>query len=277
VSAPAATTVRVAACQLSLSIGDVEGNRRQASAAVEDAAAAGARLVVLPELTPSGYVFTDETEARSLAEPLDGETVREWSELAGRHDVVVVGGICELGPEGELRNSAVLVDASGLRATYRKTHLWDRESDVFVPGGDQPPVVDTAAGRVGLLVCYDLEFPEWVRRPAVAGAEVIAAPTNWPTESRPAGERPMEVVRVQAGAAVNRVYVVAADRCGRERGVDWVGGSVIVGPDGYPLAGPAAADTPQLLVADIDLRAARSKVVGTRNDVFADRRPDLYT
>lgn len=271
------TTVRAAACQLSLSVGDVEGNRRLARAAVEEAAAAGARLVVLPELTPSGYVFTDAAEARSLAEPLDGETVREWGELARRLDLVLVGGICELGPEGELRNSAVLLDPSGLRAVYRKAHLWDRESDVFVPGGDQPPVIDTAAGRVGLLVCYDLEFPEWVRRPAVAGAEVIAAPTNWPTEPRPDGERPMEVVRVQAGAAVNRVYVVAADRCGRERGVDWVGGSVIVGPDGYPMAGPVAADCPELLVADLDLLAARSKVVGTRNDVFADRRPDLYS
>ena len=110
-------------------------------------------------------------------------------------------------------------------------------------------MVDTSLGRVAMIVCYDVEFPEWTRMAGLGGADVLAVPTNWPLEARPPGERPMEVVRLQAAASANRMFVVAADRCGVERGVPWVGGSVILGPDGYPLAGPVAADREELLVA----------------------------
>ena len=110
----------------------------------------------------------------------------------------------------------------------------------------------------------------------LAGADLIAAPTNWPDAPRPAGERPMEVVRVQAGACANRVFVAAADRCGSERGVDWVGGSVIVDPDGWPLAGPARPGQATVLVADCALTDARTKAIGPRNDVHADRRSEIY-
>ena len=92
----------------------------------------------------------------------------------------------------------------------------------------------------------------------------------------PGGERPAEVIKVQADAATNGVYVVVADRCGTERGVDWISGSVIVGPDGYPLAGPVLADHPQVLVADCDLPATRDKRINENNDLLGDRRPDLY-
>jgi predicted amidohydrolase len=84
------------------------------------------------------------------------------------------------------------------------------------------------------------------------------------------------VVKVQAGAAVNGVFIVVADRCGTERGVGWVSGSLIAGPDGYPLAGPVIADRPAVLTADCDLPRARDKRINSRNDLFADRRPGLY-
>jgi predicted amidohydrolase len=126
------------------------------------------------------------------------------------------------------------------------------------------------------MVCYDLEFPEWVRAAALAGADLLAAPTNWPAEPVPPGERPVMVVNVQAAAAVNRIFIAAADRCGTERGVAWVGGSVIAGPDGYPLAGPVAADQPRILTADCDLSRARDKANSPRNNVHADRRTELY-
>jgi len=146
--------------------------------------------------------------------------LRQWQALAAQHHTVIVGGFCELGPDGQLFNSAALVDASGVRAVYRKAHLWDAEKLVFTPGADVPPVVDLPEGRVSVMICYDLEFPEWVRRVALAGADLIAAPVNWPYASRPPAERPSEVVKVQAGAAVNGVFIVVADRCGTERGVD---------------------------------------------------------
>ncbi len=263
-------------CQLALAAGEVAANRAAARDAVERAAADGARLVVLPELVNSGYVFEDPEEARGWAEHVTGPTVAEWSALARAHDLVIVGGFCERDDAGAVRNASVLVDSSGLRAVYRKAHLWADEPDHFAPGSAAPPVVDTALGRIGLLICYDVEFPEWVRMPALAGADLLAVPANWPASGAPDGERHSLVVNVQAAAYVNRVYVALADRCGTERGVGWVGGSVIVGPDGYPLAGPVLENRPATLAASWDPRRARDKRVGPRNDLWADRRPELY-
>jgi predicted amidohydrolase len=99
---------------------------------------------------------------------------------------------------------------------------------------------------------------------------------NWPAAPRPPAERPAEVVKAQADAAVNGVFIAVADRCSAERGVAWVGGSLIVGPDGDPLAGPVTADQSAVLTADCDLPRARDKRLNSRNDLLADRRPLLY-
>jgi 5-aminopentanamidase len=270
------STIRVACHQLAPVVGDLDGNRARALAAIEAAAARGAQVVVLPELVSSGYVFRDAQEAGALAEPADGATVAGWARLAAAHGLVVAGGFAELGAGGRLYNSAALVDAGGVRAVYRKAHLWDREKLVFTPGDDAPPVLDTPHGRIGLMVCYDLEFPEWSRAAALDGAELLCVPTNWPRFARPEGERAMEVMRAMVTASTNRMAVAVCDRCGPERGVEWVAGTAIAGPDGWLLAGPPPSAEPALLVADVDLAAARDKAVGPHNDVLADRRPALY-
>jgi 5-aminopentanamidase len=273
----------IAVAQLAIAIGEPDANRKAAAAAVTEAAAAGARLVVLPELCDSGYVFGDDAsrasaEAAGLASPADDSaTLRQWHALAAEHELVIVGGFCERGADGHLFNSAALVDASGTRAVYRKAHLWDKEKLVFTPGDAPPPVVDTAIGRVGVMICYDLEFPEWVRLPALAGADLLAVPVNWPAVARPAGERPAEVTKTQAAAATNGIFVAVADRCQAERGVSWVSGSLIVGPDGYPLAGPVLEDRPVVLTVACELHKARDKSLDGDNDLLADRRPALYT
>ena len=119
----------VAVAQLALTVGEVEANREAARAAVADAALAGAGLVVLPELSDSGYVFSDAGEARSLASPTaSGTTLRQCRSLAAGHDQTTAGGICELGPDGNLYNSAAIVGASGTRAVYLKAHLRDAET-----------------------------------------------------------------------------------------------------------------------------------------------------
>ena len=269
--------VTVACCQLGPQIGELEHNRGMAAAAIEAAAREGAKVVVLPELASSGYVFADASEARRLAEPIDGgATVSSWAELAAAHDLVIVGGVCELDADGEVRNSAVLIDRDGVRAIYRKAHLWDREGLFFTPGAAPPPVVETAVGRIGVMVCYDLEFPEWPRLASLEGADLICAPVNWPAVPHPPGERPGEVVRAQAAADANRIFVAACDRVGTERGVDWIGGSLIVDPEGFPVAGPAAAGETVTLFARCNLDAARDKRLNERNDALADRRPELY-
>ncbi|MDR2983747.1 MAG: carbon-nitrogen hydrolase [Nocardiopsaceae bacterium] len=274
--------IKIAACQVSLRVGEMAQNRATAAEAVTRAAGMGAMIVVLPELTPSGYIFRDVAEARSLSERPDGPTAAQWHDLAARHDLVIVGGFSELGADDLLYNSAMLVDPSGVRAVYRKAHLWDAEADFFTPGSEPPPVVKTSYGAISMLICYDVEFPEWVRLPALAGAELLAVPTNWPAEPVPTGERSILSANVQVQAFANRMFIAAACRCGAERGVEWTGGSVIAGHDGYPLAGPASTASPagtaqpELLIADCDLTLARNKATGPRNDAHADRRPAIY-
>lgn len=266
----------MACCQYAPHVGEPEANRARGALAIRDAALAGAHVIVLPELASSGYVFLDRAEAALLAEPLDGPTVGEWGALASELGVVVVAGLCERGEDGAVFNSAVVLDRSGLRAAYRKVHLWDTEKLVFEAGDAPPPVVSVAGVHLSVMVCYDLEFPEWVRLPALAGAQLLCVPTNWPRFPRPAGQQPMEVVRAQAAASANRMFVAACDRVGAERGVDWVGGSVIVDADGWPLAGPLPGEDELLLTADCHLDQATDKAISERNDVFADRRSDLY-
>ena len=265
----------VACCQVSLRVGALEANREACRGAAERAALDGAQIIVLPELAASGYVFDSPDEARALAEPVSGPTVTGWTDLASRTGTTIVGGICERGADGNLYNTAVLVAGAQVRAVYRKVHLWDTEKAVFTPGSQAPPVVDVGEARLAVLICYDLEFPEWVRLPALAGAQLLCVPTNWPRFPRPDGERPMEVVRAQAAAAVNRMYVAACDRVGHERGVDWVGGSVIVDPDGWPIAGPAD-DEAGIIMAACSLESATDKKISAHNDVLGDRRPALY-
>jgi 5-aminopentanamidase len=268
------TTV-VACCQIAPVLGDLAGNRELTAAAVAQAVAAGASVIVLPELVSTGYVFESKAEARSHAEAPDGDTVQLWMRLAAEHGVVIVGGFCEAAGD-DVYNSAALVDGGTLLGVYRKAHLWDRERLWFTPGDDPPAVADTRFGRIGVMICYDLEFPEWARLPALDGAQLLCAPVNWPYTPRPEGERPVEFVRVQADAGVNRMFVAACDRAGTERGVDWVSGSVIVDPDGWPLACASPGDGPVTIMAECKLGDALDKGVGGLSNIHADRRPALY-
>lgn len=253
------------------------GNRERVVTAVRDAAATGATLIVLPELCTTGYALADRAEALAYAEPADGPTITEWRELCHELGVTIVAGFCERDAAAIPHNSAAVVDADGSVTIYRKTHLWDREPLLFDAGASPAPVVQTAAGRIGVAICYDAFFPEVMRGLAGAGAEVIAVPMNSPVPDPPLPPQavpPPEVVLALGAAMVNRVYVAQADRCGLERGIVWSQASAICDPDGALLAGPV--DGVGLLRASCDLGRARDKTLGTRNDVFADRRPELY-
>ena len=272
----AVNPVRVACCQLAPRINDAQHNRALTEEAIRRVAGQGAQIVVLPELIQSGYVFRDRAEALSIAETQDGPTVSLWTALAQELNLVIVGGFCERLSEESVANSAVIISAHDLLAVYRKVHLWDREHLIFEPGTQPPPVVDTIFGRLSVMICYDLEFPEWVRLPALQGAELLCVPVNWPDAPRPSGERPAEVTKVQANAAVNRMFIAACDRCGQERGVDWVGGSVIVDANGYRLSDALNGLEPGTIFTSIDLNEAHNKRVSEHSDVHRDRRPDLY-
>lgn len=271
------TSVVVACCQLAPVAGELTTNRERAEEAVRTAVENGASVVVLPELASSGYVVDDKHEAFDCAESAEGPTISSWARLAAAFDIVVVGGFCEVS-QGQLFNSVALVDARGLRSTYRKAHLWDHETSCFASGDAEPPVVDTRFGRIATMICYDLDFPEWVRLAALRGAQLLCAPTNWPERPRPVGATPMEIVRIQASASVNRLFIAACDRAGSERGMSWVGASTIVDVNGWPLASawPPGGSIPTITYAACDLERASSKDVGPCNNVHTDRRPSLY-
>jgi len=165
-------------------------------------------------------------------------------------------------------------------ATYRKLHLFYNEQTWF-EAGDELPIVDLPIGRVGIIICYDLWFPEPARALALAGAEIIAVPTNWVTSFKrmvwdDRGYCQGDYVAM-ATAAQNGVVMACADRIGTEREVAFIGASIIVGADGWPVAGPASKDREELLVADVDLDSVEQARHRTpRNHLLTDRRPDAY-
>jgi predicted amidohydrolase len=205
-----------------------------------------------------------------------GPTTRAWQEAADALGVVVIGGLCEVDEDDRIRNSAVVVDAGGVCGRYRKLHLWGRESSLFVAGGERPPVVETALGRIGLGICYDLWFPELARDLAVRGADLLAVPSNLSASPTQAGLPHLDVVVAIATAHVNRVHLVLADRCRTERGNEWLGAALVVDADGTLLAGPPPGGDEAMAVAEVDLERARCKDWGEHNDLLRDRRGDVY-
>jgi predicted amidohydrolase len=264
---------RLAAQQLAPTIGDLQANRTLALAAIREAVSAGADVVVLPELITSGYMFSSTEEAAAVAIGADHEILREWAAEAAAADIVLVGGFCELGEDGGVYNSAAVLDAAGLRGIYRKLHLWDGEKLIFTPGTEPPPVIDTRIGRIGVIICYDLEFPELTRTVALQGTQLLLVPTNWPLMARPDGERPAEAGIAMATARMNRMAVACADRLGTERGQEWTGGTSIVDVEGWI---GAETRVPGMITAEVDLAAALDKRFTDRADAHADRRPEFY-
>lgn len=275
---------RVVCAQLDPVVGDLPANQDKCLDAVRAAVADGADVVVLPELSTSGYVFESVAEARSLAIPQDHEFFGRLAGLLAGTDTIVVVGFCELGPSGTLWNSAAMVGADGVIAVYRKTHLWDRETLFFEPGADPAPVIDTPHGRLGILICYDLEFAEMPRALALAGADLIAVPTNWPLGEHPDDERAAEVIYAQAAARANGVFVAVCDRSGVERGQEWTEGTVVIDQFGWVRAAATGGGRPvdgsaigtETARADLFPRLARDKAISPHNDLLGDRRVDIY-
>ncbi|MGW2616324.1 carbon-nitrogen hydrolase family protein [Streptomyces sp. NPDC001500] len=258
--------MRTALLQSSGRPGSVVENLKVLDEAAERAAAAGAALLVAPELFLTGYAIGDDI-AR-LAEPADGDSADAVAELATRHGLAIAYGYPER--DGEtVFNSAQLVSAEGVRlANYRKTHLFGCfERDHFRPGG-QPVVQAELSGlTVGLMICYDVEFPENVRAHALAGTDLLVVPT--------AQMHPFQFVAesvIPVRAFENQMYVAYVNRAGREGEFEFVGLSALAGPDGVVRARAGRGE--ELVFADADpvaLAASREA-----NPYLHDRRPGLY-
>ncbi|MGZ8562487.1 MAG: carbon-nitrogen hydrolase family protein [Candidatus Limnocylindria bacterium] len=268
-------TLRVAACQTDPQLGEVEANLERISRAVADAAAAGAVLAVLPEAAVTGYAFASLDEGRVVARRATTVAGDAIAALARQHGLTVICGTLEAVGD-EVFNAALLATADGRRHTYRKMHLPFLGIDRYVtPGPDAPSVVEVDGLRIGILICYDLRFPEAARMCALDGADLIALPTNWPV-----GVDFHPGIFAPARAAENHCYLLACDRVGTERGVTFIGRSSLFDFDGHQLA-VASDDREELLIGEIDPEAARQTHVRRRPgehewDTVADRRPGLY-
>ena len=271
--------VAVAVVQTEPVIGDVAGNLARIVDAVKAAAAEGARLVVLPELCVTGYVFEDRAEAWALAESIpDSPSAQTLVALARDLGIYLVSGFAER--DGDLLyNSSLLTGPTGYVGRYRKVHLWDNENTIFTPGDVGLPVFDTDLGRVGMMICYDAWFPEAFRSLALQGVDVVCLPTNWvPIPGQREGAPAMALSLCQAAAHVNSIHILAADRVGVERGQPFIGQSALIGPTGWPLTDPASSSHPQTLVAETDLGSGKGLRHWNRfNDPVANRRPDVYS
>lgn len=269
------STLRVAALQINPVIGEVEANLDRIEAAATDARDAGAVLAVAPEASVTGYAFDARDEALAVARRAELVATDRLAAFAARTGMALICGTLEAVGE-ELFNTALILAPDGRRLVYRKLHLPYLGVDRFVtPGPDAPAVVELAGIRVGVLICYDLRFPEAARICALEGADLIALPTNWPV-----GVDFHPDLFAPARAAENHCYLLAADRVGTERGTTFLGRSLLVDPDGRRVA--VASDTDEeLLLGEIDPSRARATHVRRRPgehewDTIADRRPGLY-
>lgn len=267
--------VKVAVVQIQPLLMEKTSNLEKIARFARQAADQGARLAVFPECALTGYALTKD-EAASIAEPIPGPASEALVELCSKLDLAIMVGTLESDEAGQLYNTAILADPAGVRARYRKTHLPTLGVDRFVtPGDELTAPVETAFGRAGMLICYDLRFPEPARVLALAGAQLILLSTAWP---QAASLYPDFIV--SARAAENHLYLLAANRIGEERGTTYLGRSVIADPNGHILA-QADQFEETILFADIDPSTSDLKHLVFEPgeyelDLFNDRRSDLY-
>jgi predicted amidohydrolase len=276
------SAARVAVIQFNPQVGleNLESNARAVLERLEQAVSGSADLIVLPELATTGYTFNSRAEAYVHAERVPaGRTVQEWEAFSKKHDIYIVGCLPEL--DGvQLFDTAVLVGPDGFIGKYRKTHLWNQEKLFFTPGNLGYPVFETKLGRIGLLVCWDIWFPETARIVAQEGADLICIPTGWvwtPPPLYDASGTCMAAYLTMTAAHANNVFIATADRIGTERSSGFMGNSLIAGTDGWPIGRIAGPDEDTILYADIDVVQARTAPIWNQlNDLFRDRRTDLY-
>ena len=269
------STIRVAACQIDPKLGEVDANLERISSAVTEAAGSGATFIVLPEAAVTGYAFASLAEALPVARQAESSAEGMLSGLAQTHRATIVCGTLEANGD-EVFNVALVMLPDGRRYRYRKMHLPFLGIDRFAtPGPDAPAVIEVDGLRFGVLICYDLRFPEAARICALEGADLIALPTNWPV-----GVSFHPDLFAPARAAENHCYVLAADRVGTERGTTFLGRSVLCDFDGNTV-GRASDTDEEILYGEISPEAARTTHVRRRPgehewDTIADRRPGLY-
>ncbi len=268
--------VKVAGVQMRPRMLSVKQNLERSLNLLKVAAEKGAKLIIFPECSLTGYCYRNLEEAGTVAEPITGPSIRRIGDTCKELDTHTVIGFLET-DKGKIYNALALLGPEGLVGRYRKIHLPGLGVDRFVSLGDEPfRVYDTEVGKIGMNICYDMSFPESSRILALEGAELIVLPTNWPV-----GAEYYSKYVVHTRAAENRVNYAAINRVGTERTFKYCGLSKIVDCSGNSLA-TASRSREEIIYAEVDLAKARSKVSVKipgewETDRFGDRRPEFYT
>jgi predicted amidohydrolase len=256
-----ADRVKVAVLQMVSGPGDVAGNVDRLVQLIEEYGPL-ADLVVAPELVTTGYDLKLLHErGRELGEPADGPTVQRLREVVDRVCTTAVIGFLEQDGD-QLYDSLVTIGPDGILGVYRKSHLYPPELAVF-SAGQSLGVVDTPAGVVGPLVCFEHAFPEVATTLALAGAQILVIPSAVPLDY----EHVLHL-RTRARAQDNQIFAIGCNMAGH----GFAGRSLVADPRGEVLA--EAGQDPEVLLVDLDLSAARSE--RGREPALEMRRPHLY-
>jgi len=229
-------------------------------------------IMVLPELSNSGYLYNQPEDIKTYSEPGDGSGpfLSALIDICIHKDCLIVSGFSEI-KQSHLYNSAAAVTKDGIIGLYRKTHLFDREKALFSPGDTGFITFEYKATKIGMMICFDWIFPESARSLALGGAQIIAHPANL-------------VMHYCQKAMITRslenfVFIITANRYGKETSgestLSFTGQSQIVGHRGEILASASKRGNIIKLI-DINPKDALNKLISPNNDLFADRRPDKY-
>ena len=268
--------LRIALAQIASSP-DRDANLRQVLKTMEEASSGGAALVAFPEVVLDRFFphRPDFPDADALAEPIAGPICEQVAEAAKRLELVTVFNLYERGEDGLCYDSSPVFDADGtLLGVTRMVHITEyegfHEQCYYAPGDRGAPVYDTRVGRVGVAICYDRHYPEYMRALGLAGAELVCIPQAGTIGEWPEG---MYEAEVRAAAFQNGYFVALANRVGKEETLTFAGESFVSDPEGRILA-RAGSLTEEVLFADLDLGAATQSTA--RRLFYRDRRPELY-
>lgn len=267
--------LKLAVVQMNPNLLDTPTNLARILDFLGEGAQHGAQLIVFPECALTGYGLTPQ-EAIDAAETIPGPSTEALAQACKTCGAIAQVGMLERGVGGQVYNSAALVGPQGVLAVYHKTHLPHLGVDRYAaPGGAIGPPARTALGALGQLICFDLRFPEPCRVLSLMGAQLVLVSTAWPASATLYAD-----YLARTRAAESAIYIAAANRIGSERGMTYLGRSLIVGPDGRILA-EAGREEETILYAEIDLtRSQRKRLVFVPGeyelDLFGARRPDLY-
>lgn len=253
--------MKIAIAQITPELGNKQKNLKK----IKDAAyKAASDLVVFPEMATTGYMLTKQ-ELKKLAETTEGETVSELKKIACENNCILVVGMPEK-LNNKIFNTSVIIGPKGLITKHQKTHLFLKEKLYFSPGETNPTIFECQKVKIGIGICYDYMFPEYWRNLALRGAQIFINPANFVFQ--------YGFYMMKARAIENGIFSICVNRVGKERGQKFFGGSEAVDNRGNIIY--KAKDKEIVKTLTIDPKKSKDKRWNKYNDLFLDRRTDIY-